>query len=386
MSKIMKPQIHLQQMFYNRLIGSRWEKSSEDFNINSVAAFHAILVKERARVDRNSHVFSIVAFEVGRLDSGIVTPKYFIDSLKKKIRITDEIGWVDKHSIGVLLFNAGRAEAIRFIEKIQENYYEETLCKYSISTYPEDSENHHNNCARHNGLANTCHHSMPGVTSSHVQRKNPDRPIALQLQPIFYDDISIWKRLSDIVLSTSALIVLGPLLIVTAIAVKFSSKGPIFFKQKRAGLGGKPFTILKFRTMHVDAEEKKRELLQFNERTGPVFKMENDPRITRLGVHLRRWSLDEFPQLFNVLVGDMSLVGPRPPSLDEVAKYANWHKYRLEMKPGITCIWQVYARHEKSFENWVRLDIKYRREQSFLLDMKLLFMTIPAVLSRRGAC
>jgi len=379
MCKMIKPKVHLQQMFYNRLIGSRREKSPEYFNINSVAAFRAILAKERARVDRNSHVFSLVAFNVRRPDSGIAAPKYFIDSLKKQIRITDEIGWVDKHSIGLLLFNAGRAEANRFIEKIQKNYAEETLCKYSISTYPEDRETH-------NGLGSTCHHSMPGVTSSHVYRKNPDRPIALQLQSIFYDDISIWKRLSDIILSASALIVLGPLLIATAIAVKLSSKGPIFFKQNRAGLGGKPFTILKFRTMYLDAEEKKRELLQFNERTGPVFKMENDPRITRLGVHLRRWSLDEFPQLFNVLVGDMSLVGPRPPSMDEVAKYENWHKYRLEMKPGITCIWQVYARHEKCFENWVRLDIKYRREQSFLLDMKLLFMTIPAVLSRKGAC
>jgi lipopolysaccharide/colanic/teichoic acid biosynthesis glycosyltransferase len=114
--------------------------------------------------------------------------------------------------------------------------------------------------------------------------------------------------------------------------------------------------------------------------------MENDPRVTRLGIFLRQWSLDELPQFINVLMGDMSLVGPRPPSMDEVEEYESWHNYRLEVQPGITCIWQVYARHEKSFENWVRLDIKYKREQSFLLDMKLLFMTIPAVLSRKGAC
>ena len=137
--------------------------------------------------------------------------------------------------------------------------------------------------------------------------------------------------------------------------------------------------------MNVDADEKKSELLQFNERTGPVFKMENDPRVTRLGFFLRKWSLDELPQFINVLLGDMSLVGPRPPTLDEVEKYQSWHNYRLEIKPGITCIWQVYARHEKSFENWVRLDIKYRKEQSLLLDMKLIALTLPAVLSRRGA-
>jgi lipopolysaccharide/colanic/teichoic acid biosynthesis glycosyltransferase len=113
--------------------------------------------------------------------------------------------------------------------------------------------------------------------------------------------------------------------------------------------------------------------------------MENDPRVTRLGDFLRKWSLDELPQFINVLLGDMSLVGPRPPTLDEVEKYESWHNYRLELKPGITCIWQVYARHEKSFENWVRLDIKYRQKQSFLFDMKLLALTLPAVLSRRGA-
>jgi lipopolysaccharide/colanic/teichoic acid biosynthesis glycosyltransferase len=113
--------------------------------------------------------------------------------------------------------------------------------------------------------------------------------------------------------------------------------------------------------------------------------MEDDPRVTRLGNFLRKWSLDELPQFFNVLMGDMSLVGQRPPTMDEVEKYESWHNYRLEVKPGITYIWQVYAGHEKCFENWVRLDIKYKREQSFLFDMKLLALTIPAVLSRRGA-
>jgi len=118
---------------------------------------------------------------------------------------------------------------------------------------------------------------------------------------------------------------------------------------------------------------------------GPVFKMKDDPRITPVGRWLRRLSLDELPQLWNVLKGDMSLVGPRPPTMDEVEKYESWHNYRLEVLPGITCIWQVYARGEKSFENWVRLDIKYKREQSFLLDLKLIALTVPAVFSRRGA-
>jgi len=222
--------------------------------------------------------------------------------------------------------------------------------------------------------------------SSKVHGITKDQKKAIALHPVFFDKMSVWKRFIDILLSTVALVALSPLMLLVAIAVKVTSKGPVFFKQQRAGLGGKPFTFLKFRTMKADADEMKSQLLAYNERTGPVFKMENDPRVTWIGKRLRQWSLDELPQFINVLKGDMSLVGPRPPIMDEVEQYKTWHNYRLEIKPGITCIWQVYARDDKSFENWVRLDIKYRREQSFLLDMKLIALTLPAVLSRRGAC
>jgi lipopolysaccharide/colanic/teichoic acid biosynthesis glycosyltransferase len=137
--------------------------------------------------------------------------------------------------------------------------------------------------------------------------------------------------------------------------------------------------------MVVDAERHKRELARFNERTGPVFKMTNDPRVTPIGKFIRKWSLDELPQFFNVLKGDMSLVGPRPPTLDEVEEYEIWQGRRLEVKPGITCLWQVTARQDRDFERWVRLDIEYERRQSFLFDLKILFMTPFAVISRKGA-
>jgi lipopolysaccharide/colanic/teichoic acid biosynthesis glycosyltransferase len=381
MGKMIKTNINLQQTLYDPFLIGRWKKSPSDGNINSVAAFHAILAKERARVDRNRHVFSLVSFEVGPLDYGTDTTKYFIDLLKKEIRITDEIGWFNNSTIGVLLFNASTEGASKFIEKIQRIYPPKRFFKYSIFIYPEGKTDH----AAAEQTAAFSHQSILASPSQHSQQKATGGQPALRLQPIFFSKMSMWKRLADIVLSICALIALAPLLLLIAIAVKCSSKGPIFFRQKRAGLGGVPFTFLKFRTMHIDAEKRKAELLQFNKRTGPVFKMENDPRVTWLGKFLRQWSLDELPQLLNVLKGDMSLVGPRPPTMDEVAKYESWHNYRLEVKPGITCIWQVYARGEKSFENWVRLDIKYKKEQSFLLDLKLLFMTIPAVLSRKGA-
>jgi lipopolysaccharide/colanic/teichoic acid biosynthesis glycosyltransferase len=181
------------------------------------------------------------------------------------------------------------------------------------------------------------------------------------------------------------LLVFSPLMIAAALAIKLTSRGPIIFKQKRAGLGGKPFTMYKFRTMIVGAESLKKSLLSRNEQTGPVFKMKNDPRVTWVGRFLRKTSIDEFPQFLNVLKGDMSLVGPRPPTLDEVPHYRNWQHRRLEITPGLTCFWQIMGRAKMSFEEWVRKDILYINSMSLLVDLKLLILTIPAVILRRGA-
>jgi len=205
------------------------------------------------------------------------------------------------------------------------------------------------------------------------------------LEQIFIRRIPFYKRVMDIVGAVVGLTVFSPLMLAVTIAIKLTSKGPVIFKQKRAGLGGKPFTFYKFRSMVLDAEDKKKQLMKFNFRTGPVFKMNKDPRITTVGKFIRKWSFDELPQFYNVLKGDMSLVGPRPPTLDEVPQYDNWQNRRLEVKPGITCLWQISARHKSSFEDWVRLDIEYVRNQSLLLDFKILILTLPAVLSRKGA-
>ncbi len=193
------------------------------------------------------------------------------------------------------------------------------------------------------------------------------------------------KRLFDICVSAVALWALLPLLAFVALAVKLTSKGPIFFKQLRVGQNGKPFYMLKFRSMVVNAEELKAKLAAQNEMSGPVFKMKNDPRITGIGRFIRKFSIDELPQFINVLRGEMSIVGPRPPVPSEVAKYETWQRRRLSVRPGLTCIWQVSGRNQISFEEWMYLDMQYIDHWSLTSDLSLLLQTVPVVLTGRGA-
>ncbi len=195
----------------------------------------------------------------------------------------------------------------------------------------------------------------------------------------------VWlKEILDRALSFILIILSSPLLLLITFLIRISSKGPVLFKQQRVGLNGKRFTLYKFRTMVENAEKLKDALLDKNEMQGPVFKIKQDPRITRLGRFLRKTSLDELPQLFNVLYGDMSLVGPRPPLPEEVSQYDLWHRRRLSMKPGLTCLWQVNGRNKINFEKWMRLDLEYIDNWSLFLDLKILLKTIPAVLSGSG--
>ncbi|HYC62559.1 MAG TPA: sugar transferase [Thermoanaerobaculia bacterium] len=194
------------------------------------------------------------------------------------------------------------------------------------------------------------------------------------------------KRLLDIAVSLLLLALTGPLLAIAALAIRITSPGSVLFKQKRIGLNGRMFTLYKFRTMIEDAHERREEVAHLNEMNGPVFKAKSDPRVTPVGRWLRRFSLDEVPQLWNVLKGDMSLVGPRPPIPEEVASYHRWHRRRLSMKPGLTCLWQISGRNDiQDFDRWMKLDLQYIDNWSPSLDFKILLRTIPAVLSGKGA-
>lgn len=194
------------------------------------------------------------------------------------------------------------------------------------------------------------------------------------------------KRLQDIVFSLLALVVLSPLLLGIALVIVIDDPhGGPFFSQERTGKGGEPFRMYKFRTMCVDAEKQLAELAQYNEREGPVFKIKNDPRITRVGGILRRTSLDELPQLVNVLRGDMTIVGPRPALPAEVEQYTSDQLRRLEVTPGLTCFWQVHPnRYQLTMDEWLELDIKYIRERSWRLDWILIFKTVGAMLQASG--
>jgi exopolysaccharide biosynthesis polyprenyl glycosylphosphotransferase len=193
------------------------------------------------------------------------------------------------------------------------------------------------------------------------------------------------KRLLDVAVSLALLALSAPAILLAVIAIKLTSPGSVLFKQQRIGLNGRSFTLYKFRTMIEDAHERRGEVEHLNEMTGPVFKMKDDPRITAVGRILRKFSLDEIPQFWNVLKGDMSLVGPRPPIPEEVASYHRWHRRRLSMKPGLTCLWQVSGRNNIDFDRWMQMDLQYIDNWSPTLDLKILLRTIPAVLLGRGA-
>ncbi len=193
------------------------------------------------------------------------------------------------------------------------------------------------------------------------------------------------KRVTDIAIAFIALIVLCVPCLIIMILIKTTSDGPVFFVQRRVGLNGRTFPCLKFRTMVPNAEELRNHLLHLNEMSGPVFKITADPRVTSIGRVLRQTSLDELPQLLNVLVGQMSIVGPRPPLPAEVEQYASWQRRRLSVRPGITCLWQIGGRNEVDFDEWMQLDLMYIDQWSYLRDWWIMFKTVPAVLFRHGA-
>ncbi len=231
-------------------------------------------------------------------------------------------------------------------------------------------------------------YNRDSLAYEHVERNIP----AVSRAPVYVifpgktrHAYAFFKRIFDIVLSVLALIVLSPVFLVTAIAIKRDSKGPAFYSQLRAGKDGKPFKMYKFRSMCVDADEMLKDLQHLNEKDGPVFKISKDPRVTKVGRVIRSKSIDELPQLINILKGNMSIVGPRPPLMNEVEQYTPYQMHRLDVKPGLTCYWQIGGRSDLGFNEWVKLDLKYIRERSLWTDFKMVIKTVPAVLFGRGA-
>lgn len=205
-----------------------------------------------------------------------------------------------------------------------------------------------------------------------MQLNDISEKVVINNEKLFY---KVSKRIIDVTASFVGLVLLSPIFLLVTILIKLDSRGKVVFSQPRVGKNGREFKMYKFRSMVINAEELKEKLLNENEMSGPMFKMKEDPRITKIGKFIRRTSIDELPQLVNVLKGEMSLVGPRPSLPKEVEKFESWMLERLEVKPGLTCYWQVMGRNEIDFEDWMKLDVKYVKEKSLLLDIKLIFKT-----------
>jgi exopolysaccharide biosynthesis polyprenyl glycosylphosphotransferase len=266
-----------------------------------------------------------------------------------KSQIVDEVFYCKKH------FNSLEVQSI--MDSCQEIGVVFRLNSQLINMSASPSEIHH-------------FESIPFIT----YQNKPSNEFALS-----------WKYVFDFTFSLFVIVLWMPIFIIIGIMIKFTSKGPIIFKQKRVGLHGREFYIFKFRTMVIDAEKLQAKIMDQNEMSGPVFKIKNDPRINKVGSFLRKTSLDELPQFFNVLKGDMSLVGPRPPIMKEVSQYKPWQLRRLSMRPGITCIWQVMPHRNKiSFEDWMKLDLQYIDNWSLQQDFMLTFKTVRAVFMGSG--
>jgi lipopolysaccharide/colanic/teichoic acid biosynthesis glycosyltransferase len=348
-------------------------------------AFVSMLYLERRRAERTQKRFVLVLVDISKITGGKARS---VQNLAAKLyditRETDVIGWyVENNIIGIIGTELGEATPNliqeRFLEKLRavfENAGEDKSgCSVSFHFFPEEK-----------GDTNEDHSANIALYPEMPRREERKK-------------FSLWvKRAIDVIGSAAALIAFSPVFVLIAAAIKWTSKGPVLFRQERLGQGGKKFKVLKFRSMRTDCDSKIHEayVSQFiagqvdgNEAANankPVYKIQADPRITEVGHFLRKTSLDEFPQFWNVLMGDMSLVGPRPPVAYEYRAYNVWHRRRvLEIKPGITGLWQVEGRSRTRFDDMVRLDLKYARGWSVWLDLKILAQTPGAVLKGEGA-
>ncbi len=352
-------------------------------------AFRRVISRERKRSERSQRPFVLLLIDTGCNQPGDRQGRVLLDmlsALQGATRETDITGWYTENSVVGVMFteivldnNAVLSTILaRMGEVLRDRLDSEQFSriKFSFHVFPDDWN-------------------------------SEDQPMDRPSNPTLYPDLekrqkskrlgSAMKRLIDVLGSLSLLAILSPVLLMIAAAIKLTSRGPVLFHQKRIGEHGTPFTFLKFRSMYMnnDASAHKEYVLQLiagqaekkSANGKGVFKLTNDPRITPVGRILRRSSLDELPQLINVLRGEMSLVGPRPPVPYEVEAYAVWHRRRLlEAKPGITGLWQVYGRSRVEFDDMVRLDLRYARDCSPLLDLKILLQTPRAVMSGDGAC
>ncbi len=315
-----------------------------------------VLLREKFRADRTGLPFSLVLLQDAD-GSSLTLAESTLQRLCRRIRITDDIGFLDRKTLAFVLSATGRDGAASFLDDIKHLLDEDNRFQFQIDSYPNDLDG--NDSGR-------------GQIDEHTLGKPILRLLAAPLP--------LWRRSLDVVVAILAIVCLLPILIFVWVLVRSTSRGPAIFNQRRTGFMGKPFTMHKLRTMVVDAESQQGDLLSQSMRDGLAFKMECDPRVTPVGVLLRKLSLDELPQLRNVLKGDMTLIGPRPLPCHESMHCEAWQRERLIHPPGLTCSWQVSGRSKVTFNDWMRMDVRYVRDRTIWTDVKLLGKTLYVML------
>jgi lipopolysaccharide/colanic/teichoic acid biosynthesis glycosyltransferase len=355
--------------------------------IPSPKVFSRILERERERSDRSGQGFSLVVFELKSMGDGNGYSRVLVECiLSRRVRAIDEVGWFKDGAIGATLPGTSTEGAWKFAHHVLSRIPRELpapVCR--VYWYPSASlsgGNGQEGRQKPDATENGSHHTVPSFAED-----NSGMPQSLcmaeSLETLFGRSMPVWKRFLDIIGALVGLILLSPLFLMIAFFIKIVSPGPVFFKQERIGYRGKPFTFWKFRTMHVnnDAAGHRQYLSNLIQGDAPMTKLDdsNDNRIIPLGKVFRSGCLDELPQLINVLLGDMSLVGPRPCLPYEAQEYLLWHARRFDTVPGMTGLWQVSGKNRLTFKEMIRLDIRYSRSMSPWLDTKILLLTGPAI-------
>ncbi|MEM7810783.1 MAG: sugar transferase [Planctomycetota bacterium] len=342
-----------------------------------VDRFDRLVRVEVMRADRTEGRFVLAAFDTSRARETLIPADFrFAEHLLTRLRATDHAGCMSRGRVGVILWGTDLAGAKTFTDSVLADCPVRPLPEVTYYAHPLPAE------GRGGEDGDGSDEGADGPDADPDRRRH-DRDQVRPVDDLFFEPLPGWKRTLDVAGASAGLVLLGPFLLLVGLLVRLTSPGPALFFQQRDGFAGRRFRIAKFRSMYIDAEERKRELLAMSEQDGPAFKMTNDPRITPLGRVLRKTCVDELPQLWNVLKGEMTLVGPRPLDSREAAECLPWQRRRRWITPGLTCIWQVDGKSRVSFDEWMRMDLRYLGGRGPVRDVVLIVRTLAAaVLSR----
>ncbi|MCA9215663.1 MAG: sugar transferase [Planctomycetales bacterium] len=344
--------------------------TDQDFRLLSLSDFARQLRREKLRSDRTGLQFSLldVRPKVASPASAEKLICEIIQFSQRRLRSTDDVGRTKDGAVSVLLVDTGAAGAEVVAEAFRAQF--DRRITVTVHTHPWPDEEPQSDSMGQGG------------GSIRVAGARPRAP--QEINTYMVRELPVWKRTIDVLGASFGLLLLSPLLIFVCLLIKLTSAGPVFYRQRRSGLGGRPFWIYKFRSMVPDADKQRALLVAKNEQDGPAFKIGKDPRVTPIGRLIRRTDIDELPQLWNVIRGEMSLVGPRPLPVQETAECENWHLERLQVTPGLTCTWQIEGRSRiVAFDDWMRMDLEYARSVNPIRDFQLIARTAWSVVVRR---